>query len=167
MNVVYVDKNDTIIGEGTTNDAYDNGVIVRISRVILCNGKGELLLQKRAAHMRNLPGKWDQTAGGHVDVGETYDVAAARELSEEMGISGVPLRPVAKFYTEEKDEAKTKKRFNMIFTGLYDGEVAIDNDEVGGYKWMLPEELERQMQQTPTDFTEGFIKTFKAYLANQ
>jgi len=52
-----------------------------------------------------------------------------------MGIEGVELNEVVIFYSEEKDEKKVKKRFNKIFTGVYDGEVEIDNDEVD-FQWM-------------------------------
>jgi len=85
--------------------------------------------------MSSLPGRWDQTAGGHVDEGEDYKTTALRELAEEMGIEGVELNEVVIFYSEEKDEKKVKKRFNKIFTGVYDGEVEIDNDEVD-FQWM-------------------------------
>ena len=110
-----------------------------------------------------LGGRWDQTAAGHVDEGEDYKTAAIRELLEEMGISGVRLKETAKFYTEETDEQKTKKRFNAVFTGVYDGSVKIDNDEVSDSKWLLPEELERQMNEKPEMFTQGFIESFKVY----
>ena len=39
------------------------------------------------------PGRYDMFCGGIVGAGESYDVCAARELEEELGISGVPLRP--------------------------------------------------------------------------
>jgi isopentenyldiphosphate isomerase len=163
MNVVYVDEKDQEIGSGSIADAIENGIRVRIARVFLTNSEGELLIQKRADSMNSLPGKWDQTAAGHVDEGEVYTEAAARELLEEMGISGVGLHETATFYTEETDESKTKKRFNKIFVGTYNGEVAIDNDEVSGYKWIDPEELEKQMSESPQNFTDGFIEAFKVY----
>ncbi len=163
MNVVYVDENDKIIGSGSISNAVNNGIRVRISRVFLKNSKGELLIQKRADTMTSLPGRWDQTAAGHVDEGEGYTEAASRELSEEMGISDVRLQEVAKFYTEERDEVKTKKRFNKIFTGIYDGEVRIDNDEVSDYLWIEPRKLEGQMNDNPNNFTDGFNEAFRIY----
>lgn len=162
MNVVYVDENDEVTGSGSIFNAIENGIRVRISRVFLQNSKGELLIQKRASTV-SLPNKWDQTAAGHVDEGEDYAEAASRELLEEMGISEVKLNRVVKFYTEENDEAKTKKRFNTIFTGVYDGEVKIDSDEVSDYQWIRPEELERQMSTNPKDFTGGFTEAFEIY----
>ena len=163
MDVVYVDANDTVIGAGSIKNAVDNGIIVRISRVFLQNSKGEMLLQKRADTVNSFPGRWDQTAAGHVDEGEDYTTAASRELAEEMGIEGVRLHEVATFYSEEKDHNKTKKRFNTIFTGTYDGEVKIDNDEVADFQWISIDELGNRMLQEPDAFPDGFIKAFQIY----
>lgn len=163
MNVVYVDAKDNVIGAGSIDNAVDNGIVVRISRVFLRNSKGEILLQKRADSMSALPGRWDQTAGGHVDEGEDYRAAAARELAEEMGIEGVELHEVATFYSEEKDEEKVKKRFNKIFTGVFDGAVKIDNDEVADFQWISNDKLSERIIQEPNDYPEGFVKAYRIY----
>lgn len=163
MNVIYVNASDEIIGAGPIVNAVSKGTIVRISRIFLCNSKGELLLQKRADTMKSAAGKWDQTAGGHVDVGEDYEAAACRELAEEMGIENVELNEVAKFYSEETDMAKTKKRFNKIFTGVYDGKVRTDNQEVSDFQWVHPDELSKWIQRKPDDFPSGFITAFEIY----
>lgn len=163
MNVIYVDKDDNVIGAGSIADAIKNGFGVQISRVFLTNSKGEILLQQRSPRIDSWPNKWDQTAAGHVDEGENYAIAAKRELLEEMGIDGVELTPVTKIYTEETYGDATRKRFNTIFIGKYDGEVKIDNDEVSGYKWIMPEELNQQMKDTPEEFTSGFILAYEAY----
>ena len=47
---------------------------------IVYNGKGEILLEKRADN------GWWGLPGGHVDVGESVEQTAAREIWEETGI---------------------------------------------------------------------------------
>ncbi len=162
MNVVYVDENDKVIGAGSMAGAIDNGIRVRIARVFLTNSSGDLLIQKRSETI-SLPGKWDQSAAGHVDEDEDYVEAAARELQEEMGVRDVALQEVADYYAEEGDEIKTKKRFNKIFSGVYDGEVDIDKDEVSDYQWIELAKLESEMKNTPNKFTQGFIEAFEIY----
>ncbi len=162
MNVVYVDENDKVIGAGSMAGAIDNGIRVRIARVFLTNSSGDLLIQKRSETI-SLPGKWDQSAAGHVDEDEDYVEAAARELQEEMGVRDVALQEVADYYAEEGDEIKTKKRFNKIFSGVYDGEVDIDKDEVSDYQWIELAKLESEMKNTPDKFTQGFIEAFEIY----
>jgi isopentenyldiphosphate isomerase len=164
VDIVYVDSDDKEIGTGSIDDAYNNGIIVRISRVFLTNSKGELLIQKRSDKHPSLPGRWDQSAAGHVDKNETYEDAAYRELFEEMGIKNVKLHRMKKFYTEETDDkAYIKKRFNAVFVGTFNGEVKIDNKEVSNYQWILPGQLAKRMVTQPNDFTEGFIKAFEIY----
>lgn len=163
MNVIYVDENDEVIGSGPLSGAIKKGIIVRVARVFLRNREGKLLIQKRSDDFDSLPGRWDQSAAGHVDEGEEYLEAALRELNEEMGITGVEIEEVAKYYTEENDEAIVKKRFNMLYVGYYDGEVRIDNDEVSDYKWVEADELRKKMNDTPDKYTEGFIKAFEVF----
>ena len=163
-NITFVDANDNVIGYGARTEAIEKGIAHRIARVFLFNSKGELLIQKRSAKHASLPNRWDQSAAGHVDEGETYEQAAYRELKEEVGVIGVPLSKVAKYYTEETDEAKTKKRFQELWLGHYDGEVQIDNHEVTNSRWIQPADLRKWMQEKPDDFTQGFIKCFERYM---
>ena len=66
--------------------------------VHLCvfNSSGELLVQRRSAEKVSYPLRWDVTAAGAVDAGETSRQAAERELREEMGydLPLMGLRPV-------------------------------------------------------------------------
>lgn len=57
--------------------------IVSVIVVVAC-GKKYLLVQ-RAINDDIFPGKW-QNAGGKVELGETVEEAAYRELAEETGI---------------------------------------------------------------------------------
>ena len=159
--IIFVDKNDNVIGAGTKQEAWRKGIIHRITRVFLFNSKGELLIQKRADNLTSLPGKWDQSSAGHVDEGEDYLIAAKRELEEEIGVRGIELEEIKKFYTDEIDEAKIKKRFNMLYSAIYDGEVRFNKEEVSEVKWIKPLELEGWMEEQPEKFTHGFIKSFK------
>jgi len=70
--IVVVDENDNVIGSEEKEVALHNGLIRRVVRIFVFNSKGELYLQRRSAGMVTYPNTWDQSAGGHVDVGETY-----------------------------------------------------------------------------------------------
>ncbi len=160
--ITYVDENDKVIGEGTKEEAWEKGIIHRIARIFLFNSKGELLIQKRADHLTSVPGLWDSSAAGHVDNGEEYQQAAERELSEEVGIADIPLIERDKFFTDEKDESdKIKKRFNMIYSATYDGDIKQNAEEVSEIRWIEPKVLAQWMEKNPADFTAGFRMNFK------
>lgn len=161
--IVYVDKNDKAIGSSKTLEAYRNGHITRLCRMFIINKDGFLLIQQRAKNL-TLPNKWCESASGHVDVGESYEEAAYRELKEEMGITDVKLREIKRYYGEEHDEVYVKKRFNAVFVGRYDGKVNICKDEVSSYRWEKLEAIKKEIADNPDTFTEGFIKAFKIFL---
>lgn len=160
--ITFVDKDDNIIGAGSKEEAWKNGIIHRIARIFLFNSKGELLITKRADNLSSLPGRWDQSAAGHVDEGEDYLTAAKRELEEEVGVKNIELEEKGKFFTDATDETgKIKKRFSMLYIGHYDGEVNPNPREVSKIQWIYPEKLNAWMDEKPNEFTAGFIRNFK------
>lgn len=164
--ILFVDSDDNPIGAGERKDAYAQGIAHRIVRVFLFNSKGEFLLQKRSANV-DAPLKWDQSAAGHVDEGEDYEQAVYRELKEELGVDGVPLTEVARYYVESPAEPHPIKRFNAIYAGVYDGEFAVDPGEVAEVKWVTVEELEVWMVTKPGDFTGGFLYAYDQFKLTQ
>jgi 16S rRNA (adenine1518-N6/adenine1519-N6)-dimethyltransferase len=163
-NIIYVDNTDNPIGSGSIENAVEKGIIHRISRVFVFNAQGELLIQKRQVGMKAFPGRWDQSAGGHVDDGESYLAAAQRELAEELGIKGIPLKEMTQFYTEEIIGEKTLKRFNTLYTGNYTGEISLNKSEVSEIQWILPQDLNDWIENSPQDFADGFVISFNEYL---
>jgi isopentenyldiphosphate isomerase len=158
--IIFVDENDIPIGSGSMQDAREKGIVYRIIQIFITNSKGEMLLQRRASHAHmTSAGKWDQSVGGHVDAGEGYDEAAYREMKEEIGIENVPLREVKKYYSEGGD-VSIIKRFNMLYTGVYDGEVMPNPEEISEVKWINPADLEAWIERSPNDFTNGCINAY-------
>ena len=165
--IIFVDKDDNIIGAGTKQEAVEKGIVHRIVRIFLYNAKGEMLIQRRGELISSMPGLWDHSAAGHVDEGEDYITAAYRELKEEVGVEGVQLKEELKMYTEEPERGKIKKRFNKLYSGVYDGAVVFDPGEVAETKWIKPEELLAWVNQQPADFTPDFVSTYKELLKHK
>lgn len=160
--ITFVDENDNVIGMGSKKEAWEKGISHRIVRIFLFNSKGELLITKRADNLSSLSGRWDQSAAGHVDVGEDYITAANRELEEEVGVGNIKLTQKGKFFHIDKDEEdKIKKRFTMLYTGIFDGEIKLDSKDVSEIRWIDVNILKNWMNEQPNDFTEGFIENFK------
>ena len=67
-------------------EAHRKGICHGISAVALIDDKGRLLLQKRSETKEIEPGKWDLSGAGHIDIYETPECCAVRELYEELHI---------------------------------------------------------------------------------
>ena len=72
------------------------------------------------------PGRWDLAVGGVVTAGERYDDAAARELAEEVGVTGVPLVPLGAGRYDDDDVHLVARLYEAVSDGPFtfaDGEV--------------------------------------------
>jgi 16S rRNA (adenine1518-N6/adenine1519-N6)-dimethyltransferase len=158
--IVFVDENNVVIGSGSKHEAVQRGIAHRVVRIFLFNTRGEILLQKRSMDKGSYPGLWDQSVAGHVDVGEEYDDAALREMKEEMGGENIPLTKVGTYYSEEPEKGIFKKRFNMLYTGVFEGSPVNNPEEVSEFRWVAPSELDAWMREKPEEFTPGSVRAF-------
>ena len=100
-----VNERDEVIGRAPRKEVHAKGLMHRAVHVLVFNGKGQIFLQKRSLKKDREPGKWDSSAAGHVDSGETYDACAVRELHEEIGWkSRRPLEPLFKLPASEQTD---------------------------------------------------------------
>ncbi len=84
-----VDRTGKVVGTAPRRLAHgDPTLLHRVVHVVVVNARGELLLQKRSPDKDVAPGKWDTSVGGHVAPGESIEAAVAREMKEELGVSG-------------------------------------------------------------------------------
>lgn len=60
----------------------------RCTYIAVVDTDGRLVVHRRADWKDVWPGRWDVAFGGVAAVGEAWDLAAARELAEEAGVSG-------------------------------------------------------------------------------
>ena len=85
-----VDENGNPTGE-TVERAYAhrNGVRHRTAHVWIvreCDGRTQILLQKRSMKKESFPGLFDTSSAGHIPSGSDPIESALRELLEELGI---------------------------------------------------------------------------------
>jgi 8-oxo-dGTP pyrophosphatase MutT (NUDIX family) len=65
-------------------------------QVLVFNKKGEMWVQWRSRNRAIHPRQFGASAAGGVNVGESYEQAAHRELKEELGIAKAKLKHIGK-----------------------------------------------------------------------
>ena len=109
--------------------------------VLIESTDGHLLIHRRSLTKDIHPGWWDIAAGGVVGAGESYDVAAQRELAEELGVEGVPLETLGMCRYEAAD-LRTYLRLYRVTT---DGPFVFADGEVDEATFVAPAELNARL----------------------
>src|SRR5215207_2793445 len=147
--LILVDASDRELGVGEKMEVHRAGALHRAFSVFVFDGRGHLLMQKRAADKYHSAGLWSNTACGHPRPGEATPEAARRRLREEMGFE-CELREAFQFlYRAELDGALVEHEYDHVFVGLYDGDPAPDPSEVEEWRRVTVGELLRDLTERP------------------
>jgi isopentenyl-diphosphate delta-isomerase type 1 len=150
-----VDGAGRVIGRALRSECHGNpDLIHRTAHVLVFNAKGELLLQKRSEDKDIQPGKWDTSVGGHLDVGETYEEAARREMAEELGIRDTDLIYLYEYPIRNEIESENMRTYRCT----YDGPITPDPKEISEARFWTSEEIERGLGSER--FTPNFEEEF-------
>lgn len=152
-----VDEADEVTGQATRREVHERNLLHRAVHVFVLNRHGELLLQKRSRFKDVHPGVWDSSVAGHLDAGENYEAAAARELDEEMGIQGVSPEEIGRISPCES----TGWEHVRLFLVRWDGVPRFPSSEVEAALWMGSDELQAWIDNRPGDFAGGFLECWK------
>lgn len=162
--IILVDEQDNEIGFIEKMKAHETEQLHRAFSIFIFNSKGEMLLQQRADSKYHSGGLWTNACCSHPRKGESLEQATHRRLSEELGFD-CPLKPAFTFiYKAELDKGLTEHELDHVFIGTYDGAIQPNPDEVKSVKWMLPDELQRDLKTNPNNYTVWFKIAFERVL---
>ncbi|MFZ4774959.1 MAG: 16S rRNA (adenine(1518)-N(6)/adenine(1519)-N(6))-dimethyltransferase RsmA [Terrimicrobiaceae bacterium] len=148
-----VDDNDLVLRAEPRDVVHVNNLIHRAAHMLIFNAAGDLLLQKRSIWKDRNPGRWDSSAAGHVDSGESYLEAAQRELREELGIEAPPLKSIGRLTPCEQ----TGWEFIEVYRGVHEGPFRPAPMEVETTAFFGQEEVVRWAAESPGDFSPVFL----------
>src|SRR5690349_10524551 len=158
--VILVDTNDVAIGSMEKMEAHEKALLHRAFSVFIFNSKGEMLLQQRAEKKYHSAGLWTNACCSHPSPGEDTANAAARRLKEELGFTTTLHEAFTFTYRTDFENGLTENEFDHVYTGIYDGRIVADIDEVKCYSYMSMDAIEAMIEKEPGKFTSWFVIAF-------
>ncbi|MER6093050.1 NUDIX hydrolase [Streptomyces bluensis] len=140
-----VDEQDRVVGLVDRAEAISRHWLHRIATTVCRDPEGRILVHRRANDVSRFPGQYHWLTGGAVDVGETYEQAAARELGEELGAVSAAPRFLFKYLCHGE--------ISPYWLGLHETvltePVTPDPAEISWYAWLTEGELRAAVRHRP------------------
>jgi 8-oxo-dGTP pyrophosphatase MutT (NUDIX family) len=140
--VSLVDADGAVVGEAPRSRVRRENLLHAATAVLVRHPDGRIYVHRRSPEKDWAPSSHDAAAGGVLRHGESALRSAVRELAEELGISGVPLRPLLTSLYEDE----TVRCFEHCFEVSYAGTVTHADGEVVWGSWMTLPELGRRLR---------------------
>lgn len=154
--VQLVDETDCELGTMEKMEAHVKGALHRAISIFLFNSRGDMLLQQRAVGKYHSPGLWSNTCCTHPRPGESPEMAAARRLQEEMGLSCKLTYLTRIHYRTALEKGLTEHELDHVYSGVCDDLPALNKSEVAAWCYLPPSEADLLIKQSPGIFTSWF-----------
>ncbi|HEV2137417.1 MAG TPA: NUDIX domain-containing protein [Nitrososphaerales archaeon] len=144
-----VDDGDRVVGAATIDRCLREGLLHRAIAVLVKRNNGAIVLQQRSKKDSWHPGMWTISCTGHVRRGESYQQAATRELSEELGLK-TKVEEFRKFLLPPiSSNGLTELEWITLFTTLTDAPITIDAGELESVLEVREPELRKILTDWP------------------
>lgn len=154
--VLLVDENDNPIGTMDKTEAHLVGKRHRAFSVFLHDGKGNMIIQKRAASKYHSPSLWTNACCSHPFTDFIKEEAQLR-MKEELGIENVDLHEVFSFsYNEKVGKGLIENEIDHIFVGEYCAAIKVNPEEAEEIKSVPFQELLESVRSKPKIYTVWF-----------
>jgi len=158
--VILVNERDEETGTIEKMEAHRKGILHRAFSIFIFNNKKEMLLQQRAMHKYHSGGLWTNACCSHPRPGELTEAAAIRRLKEELGFE-TGLEKIFGFtYKATFENGLIENEFDHVFSGIYNGEIYFNKNEVQDVCFRSMQEIESDLQTYPNKFTAWFLIAF-------
>ena len=151
-----VNENNEVIAQSSREQMRAECLRHRATYIVVHDGMGKILVQRRTETKDFQPGMLDATAGGVVQADEQMLESARREAEEELGIAGVPFADHGQFYYEDKH----CRVWGGLFSCVSHGPFALQEEEVSEVCWLTPEEITARCD----EFTPDSLKALALWM---
>ncbi|BFT82451.1 NUDIX hydrolase YfcD [Enterobacter sp. SES19] len=152
-----VSEENEVIAQASREQMRAERLRHRATYIVVHDGMGKILVQRRTDTKDFLPGMLDATAGGVVQADEVLLDSARREAEEELGIAGVPFAEHGQFYFEDEN----CRVWGGLFSCVSHGPFALQEEEVSEVSWMTPEEITARCD----EFTPDSLKALALWMS--
>lgn len=135
-----VDEHDVVIETVTRRTVRADVLRHRAVYIVVTSSRGELLVHQRSFEKDVAPGWWDVAAGGVVGHGESYENAAHRELTEELGVTA-SLETIAAGSFDHADVHIVGR----AFLARHDGPFTFTDGEIIAANWVPLAEIDTHL----------------------
>jgi isopentenyl-diphosphate delta-isomerase len=151
--LILVNEKDEMVGVDAKLKIHREGLLHRAFSIFIFNGRGELLLQRRAFSKYHSPGLWSNTCCGHPRPGEQILAAAQRRLKYEMGLD-CPLEEIGSFiYRVDVGDGLIEHEFDYVFIGHSEADPILNLEEAIDSRLASLTALGRELDAFPEKFT--------------
>ncbi|WP_327732550.1 NUDIX domain-containing protein [Streptomyces nojiriensis] len=153
-----VDDQDRVLGVVSRRQAVREGWLHRVAVTVCRDAGGRTIVTRRSERLSRFPELYEVVVGGAVGVGESYEQAAARELTEELGVRVQP-RLLFAFL----NRSGLSPHWLGVHEAVVPDAVTADPDEIAWYGWLTEPELRSALLRWR--FTPDSHEAFSRYLA--
>jgi geranyl diphosphate 2-C-methyltransferase len=155
--VELVNTEGTAFGTTDVIDAHTHGKRHRAYSVMLFDGHGNVLIQKRAGSKTRFAGIWGPSCCGHPAPGEDVVAQARLHCYEELGISGLEPRDVGavQYHISDSTSPYVEAEYDHVLIGFYNGTPTPDPEEIDTFRWVPVGELATELDNPPEGVSYG------------
>lgn len=157
-----VDADDRVTGQARRGEVHRRGLMHRSVHVFVFNMDGKLFLQKRAATKDTFPGRYDSSASGHLNAGESYDACAVRELEEDLGLAPADATALTPLFKVPAC-AETGWEHAMFYTCQTGATPRPNPHEIESGRFFTLAKVIALVQSDPNQFAPAFLKMFAKF----
>lgn len=156
--LIWVDIFDREIGSGEKLETHVKNQLHRAFSVFMIH-EGKMLIQKRAYGKYHSAGLWANACCSHPRLGETLSDAVQKRMEEELGIPTGSCSPkeLFSFCYFTQYEGLSEYEIDHVFFAEYDGALVPDPDEIAELRWVTLEDLKKELEEHPDQFSTWFI----------
>lgn len=157
-----VDKDGKVVGQIGKHQAHKDGVLHRCVVGEVRDRAGNWVLVKQTPDRQDA-GQYVSPVGGHVQAGESSEVALIRETREEIGLADFEYSFVGEGIYERHVIGRHENHYFMVYQITADPNDIVLGSEAEGWRAFSESELLHEIKTNPMLFGDAFYEVLRQF----